>query len=89
VNLDPSWWHLDEVCDKPRGANITAGSRSAMPARLMNLKDYGVAPDQPADIIVLDTFSLQGAIAELPDILMGFKNGRRTFQRQSPVRFRP
>ncbi len=62
---------------------------TALPARLMNIRDYGVAPDHPADLVVLDTSSLQGAIAELPDILMGFKNGRRTFQRQSPVLFRP
>jgi len=62
---------------------------TALPARLMNLKDYGLAPGHPADIVVLDTLSLRGAIAELPDILMGFKNGRRTFQRQSPVLFRP
>jgi cytosine/creatinine deaminase len=62
---------------------------TALPARLMNLKDYGITAGHPADIVVLDTLSLQGAIAELPDILMGFKNGRRTFQRQSPVLFRP
>jgi cytosine deaminase len=62
---------------------------TALPARLMNLTDYGVAPGHPADIVVLDTQSVQGAIAELPDILMGFKNGRRTFTRPSPVLFRP
>jgi cytosine deaminase len=62
---------------------------TALPARLMNPKDYGVAPGHPADIVVLDTVSSQGAIRELPDILMGFKNGRRTFERQSPVLFQP
>ncbi len=62
---------------------------TALPAQLMNLKDYGVAAGHPADIVVLDTLSVQGAIAELPDILMGFKNGRRTFARPSPVLFRP
>jgi cytosine deaminase len=62
---------------------------TALPARLMNLKDYGVVPGHPADIVVLDTLSPQGAIVELPDILMGFKNGRRTFERQSPILFRP
>jgi cytosine/creatinine deaminase len=62
---------------------------TALPARLMNLTDYGVTPGHPADIVVLDTFSVQGAIAELPDILMGFKKGRRTFERPAPVLFRP
>jgi len=28
------------------------------------------------------------AIAELPDVLMGFKNGRQVFGRQVPVLFR-
>jgi cytosine/creatinine deaminase len=62
---------------------------TALPARLMNLADYGIAPGNPADVVVLDTLSVQGAIAELPDILAGFKNGRRTFERKSPVLFRP
>jgi cytosine deaminase len=55
----------------------------------MNLRDYGIAPGNPADIIVLDTTSGRNAIAELPDVLMGFKNGRQVFERHSPVLFRP
>jgi cytosine deaminase len=55
----------------------------------MNLRDYGIAPGNPADIIVLDTTSGQNAIAELPDVLMGFKSGRQVFERHSPVLFRP
>src|SRR5216683_2659711 len=62
---------------------------TALPARLMNLKDYGIAPGNPADIIVLDTTTGRNAIAELPDVLMGFKNGRQVFERHSPVRFPP
>ena len=60
-----------------------------LPARLMNLKDYGIAPGNPADLIVLDTASGAGAIAELPDVLMGFKNGRQVFERQKAVLMRP
>lgn len=60
-----------------------------LPARLMNLKDYGIAPGNPADLIVLDTASGRGAIAELPDVLMGFKNGRQVFERQKAVLMRP
>ncbi len=62
---------------------------TALPARLMNLKDYGIAPGNPADIIVLDTSSSINAIAELPDVLMGFKNGRQVFERSRPVLMRP
>lgn len=60
-----------------------------LPARLMNLDDYGLKVGNPADLIVLDTQDSRFAIAELPDIMMGFKNGRRTFERQRPTLFRP
>jgi cytosine deaminase len=56
-----------------------------LPARLMNLRDYGIAVGKPADLVVLDIKDSRFAIAELPDILMGFKNGRQTFER-SPAR---
>src|SRR3990170_4123559 len=62
---------------------------TSLPARLMNLKDYGIAPGNPADLIVLDTASGRDAIAELPDVLMGFKNGRQVFERQKAVLMRP
>ncbi len=60
-----------------------------LPARLMNLKDYGIAVGNPADIVVLDTDSGPNVIAELPDVLMGFKRGRKVFERQRPTLFRP
>ncbi|MBR0990662.1 amidohydrolase family protein [Bradyrhizobium japonicum] len=59
-----------------------------LPARLMNLDDYGVKVGNPADLIVLDTQDSRFAIAELPDVMMGFKDGRQTFVRQRPVLFR-
>ena len=60
-----------------------------LPARLMNLDDYGIKLGNPADLIVLDTKDSRFAIAELPDIVMGFKSGRQTFARQRPALFRP
>ncbi|QOZ76441.1 amidohydrolase [Bradyrhizobium sp. CCBAU 53351] len=59
------------------------------PARLMNLDDYGIRTGNPADLIVLDTRDSRFAVAELPDVLMGFKRGRQTFERQRPALFRP
>ena len=56
-----------------------------LPARLMNLRDYGIAVGNPADLVVLDTTDSRFAIAELPDILAGFKSGRQTFER-SPAK---
>jgi cytosine deaminase len=60
-----------------------------LPARLMNLDDYGIKVGNPADLIVLDTRDSRFAVAELPDVMMGFKDGRQTFARQRPVLFRP
>jgi cytosine deaminase len=60
-----------------------------LPARLMNLGDYGIKVGNPADLVVLDAQDSRSAIAELPDILMGFKSGRQTFARQRPTLFRP
>ena len=60
-----------------------------LPARLMNLRDYGIAPGNPADLIILDTDTGPNAIAELPDVLMGFKNGRQVFERRQPTLFPP
>lgn len=59
------------------------------PARLMNLHDYGIKVGNPADLIVLDTRDSRFAIAELPDVLMGFKCGRQIFARPRPSLFRP
>ena len=60
-----------------------------LPARLMNLRDYGIAVGNPADLIILDTDSGPNAIAELPDVLMGFKHGRQMFERRRPTLFPP
>ncbi|UWU73705.1 amidohydrolase family protein [Bradyrhizobium huanghuaihaiense] len=60
-----------------------------LPARLMNLGDYGIKVGNPADLIVLDTRDSRFAIAELPDVMMGFKAGRQTFARQRATLFRP
>ncbi|MBR1169119.1 amidohydrolase family protein [Bradyrhizobium liaoningense] len=59
-----------------------------LPARLMNLGDYGIKVGNPADLIVLDTKDSRFAIAELPDVLMGFKGGRQTFARARPTLFK-
>ncbi|UWU87436.1 amidohydrolase family protein [Bradyrhizobium yuanmingense] len=61
---------------------------TGLPARLMNLADYGIEVGNPADLIVLDTKDSRLAIAELPDVLMGFKRGRQTFARPRPTLFK-
>jgi cytosine deaminase len=60
-----------------------------LPARLMNLKNYGLNVGNRADLVVLDTRDSRFAIAELPDVTMGFKNGRSVFERCPAVLFPP
>jgi cytosine/creatinine deaminase len=49
------------------------------PARLMNLRDYGIAVGNPADLVVLDCEDRMSAVAELARPLFGLKRGRRSF----------
>jgi cytosine/creatinine deaminase len=58
---------------------------TTQPAKLMNLRDYGVAIGNPADLIVLDCRDPAQAIAELAQPLLGFKLGRRSFTRPAPA----
>ena len=52
---------------------------TTLPAKLMNLRDYGIAVGNPADLVVLDCTDRAGAVAEIVRPLFGLKNGRRTF----------
>jgi cytosine deaminase len=52
---------------------------TAMPARLMNLADYGIAVGNPADIVVLDCMDRASAVAELAQPILGIKRGRISF----------
>lgn len=58
-------------------------------ARLMNLKDYGLAVGNAADLVVLDCASAGQAVAELSPVLYAFKRGRRTVTRDRPQLHRP
>ena len=62
---------------------------TAQPARLMNFSDYGIAVGNPADLVVLDNADPAMAIAEVSQVLTGFKRGRRSFMRAAAVLNRP
>ena len=81
-------------------ANVTQVSRPAdlelclamiteRPARMMNLRDYGLLPGNPADIVVLDCANEASAIAELAQPLMVYRRGAMTVSRPAPVLIRP
>jgi cytosine deaminase len=58
-------------------------------ARLMNLKDYGIAVGNPADVVVIDAQSPKQAVAEIRPPLAAFKRGRRTVTRHRVELHRP
>jgi cytosine deaminase len=58
-------------------------------ARLMNLKDYGIAVGNPADIVVFDAMTPEQAVAENAAPLVIFKNGVRTVTRPRAELHRP
>ncbi len=58
-------------------------------ARLMNLKHYGIAVGNDADLVVLDCATVQAAVCELAPVLYAFKRGRRTVTRSPPQLHRP
>jgi cytosine deaminase len=52
---------------------------TTLPARLMNLADYGIAVGNPADIVVLDCTDAVSAVAGLAQPVLGMKRGRVSF----------
>jgi cytosine deaminase len=58
-------------------------------ARLMNLKDYGIAVGNPADVVVIDAQSPKQAVAEIRPPLAAFKRGKRTVTRHRVELHRP
>jgi cytosine deaminase len=56
---------------------------TTLPARLMNVADYGVCVGNPADLVVLDSHDPAMAVAELAQPLFGLKRGRRSFTRHA------
>jgi cytosine deaminase len=58
-------------------------------ARLMNLKDYGIAVGNPADVVIFDAATPEAAIAEVKGPLVAFKHGVRTVTRPRAELHRP
>jgi cytosine deaminase len=58
-------------------------------ARLMNLRDYGIAVGNPADIVIFDAAAPEEAIAEVRPPLVAFKRGKRTLTRPRAELHRP
>jgi cytosine/creatinine deaminase len=58
-------------------------------ARLLNLKNYGLAVGNPADVVLFDAQTPEQAIAEIRNPVVAFKRGRQTMLRRPPQLIRP
>lgn len=58
------------------------------PAQLWGLKNYGLAVENSADLVVLDAQRADMAVAELAPVLYAFKRGRKTMSRE-PAKLHP
>lgn len=54
------------------------------PARMLNLREYGIAVGNPADIVVFDATDPVQAIREIRQPLSAFKRGRQTLEWSRP-----
>jgi cytosine deaminase len=55
----------------------------------MNLKDYGIAIGNPADVVIMDATTPEQAVAEIRGPLAVFKRGKRTVTRPRAELHRP
>ena len=58
-------------------------------ARLLNLKDYGVAAGNPADVVIIDARTPEQAVMEIAQPVAAFKNGKQTMRWSPPELRRP
>ena len=59
------------------------------PARILGLRDYGIAVGAAADLVIWNAASPAEAVATIAQPLCGFKRGKRTFTRKLPELHRP
>ena len=58
-------------------------------AKLLRRDNYGIAPGNPADLVVWNAHSGAEAVATIARPLYGFKRGRQTFSQSLPELHRP
>lgn len=58
-------------------------------ARLLNLKDYGLAAGNPGDVVILNAQTPLQAVSEISQPLAAFKGGRQTVRWNAPELLRP
>ena len=64
--------------DRPEELSACFDMLTTRSARLLNLRDYGIAVGHPADVVIIDATSPTQAIAEIAQPVAAFKCGRQT-----------
>jgi cytosine/creatinine deaminase len=75
--------------DRPAELRECFGMLTDRSARLLNLKDYGFAVGNPADVVIVGAQAPEQAIAEISQPLAVFKHGKRTVVWHPPELLRP
>jgi cytosine/creatinine deaminase len=75
--------------DRPAELRECFGMLTDRSARLLNLKDYGFAVGNPADVVVIGAREPEQVIAEISQPLAVFKHGKRTVVWHPPELLRP
>ena len=75
--------------DRPAQLRACWDMLTGSSARLLNLKDYGLAVGNPADVAVIDAQTPEQAVAEIARPVAVFKNGRQTVAWTPPKLLRP
>lgn len=70
--------------DRPAQLRECFNMLTARSAKLLNLKDYGFAVGNPADVVILDAETPEQAVAEISRPVAAFKNGRQTVRWHAP-----
>lgn len=69
----------------PEGFSLCLDLITRDAARLMRIDAYGLAPADFADLIILDATDEDEAFGSIAPVLMGFKKGRKTFERRAEI----
>ena len=85
ANLYANIAHLGRAADLALCLELVTSRAAA----LINARDYGFKPGNPADLVVLDSQAPNLAVAELAPALYGYKAGRCSFTRPQAELHRP
>jgi len=89
VRMANLYANVAQIGGRPSDMELCLSMVTERSARLLNLRDYGIAEGKQADVVVMDCTDGATAIAELAQPLMVFKRGEMTVSRPAAMLVRP